>query len=172
MTRFFYIKGRRMLPEPYCFEAAGMPEIYLLNGVTIENDPDYGELVTIENTRGLLRAIGLNIIESTEPMTGVEFRFLRKQLGLTQARLARYMSVSDQTIANYEKGITRQLGAADPHLRLLYAMHISPPESRADLFKRLMDEIAARHPGPKMPDVPRHRLVDGWLNRQEELVAA
>ncbi|MGO8841602.1 MAG: helix-turn-helix domain-containing protein [Methyloceanibacter sp.] len=36
-------------------------------------------------------------------MRGVELRFLRKQLGMTQAALARKMRVSDQTIANYEK---------------------------------------------------------------------
>jgi transcriptional regulator with XRE-family HTH domain len=35
-------------------------------------------------------------------MCGPEFRFLRKQMGLTQTELAELFDVSDQTIANYE----------------------------------------------------------------------
>lgn len=166
----FFIKGRPNLAEPYHFKAAGLPGIYLLNGVEFENDPDYGELISIANERGLRRAIGLYIIEKPEPMTGAEFRFLRKQMELTQAELAPLMGVSDQTIANYEKAKTGRLGAADPHLRLLYALHILPPDSRAELLKNLVNKIAQHQPGPKMPDVPRRRLVDGW--RTQDLVAA
>jgi len=51
----------------------------------------------------LHRTISLGIVEKAEPMRGVELSFLRKQLGMTQAALARKMRVSDQTIANYEK---------------------------------------------------------------------
>jgi transcriptional regulator with XRE-family HTH domain len=36
-------------------------------------------------------------------MTSAEFRFLRKQMGLTQKELGERLGVEDQTIANYEK---------------------------------------------------------------------
>jgi transcriptional regulator with XRE-family HTH domain len=88
---------------------------------------------------------------------------------LTQAKLGRHMRVSDQTIANYEKENTKLL-AADPHMRILYLLHVSPPESRASLIKALVEGIAKRQPGPKMPEVPRRKIVDGW--RTQELVAA
>lgn len=74
--------------------------------MTFEDDPDYGQLVSIQKLSGLHRAIGLRIIEKPEPMSGHELRFLRKQLGLTQAALAHKVQLCDQTIANYEKGVT------------------------------------------------------------------
>ena len=61
----FYIKGRRLLDKPYHLKAIGLPNVYLRNGVTIENDADYGKLITIEDIPGLHRAIGL--ISSPNP---------------------------------------------------------------------------------------------------------
>jgi DNA-binding transcriptional regulator YiaG len=157
----FYIKGRPPLHEAYHYKGAGLPNIYLLNGVTFEDDPDYGELVTIHNLNGLHRAIGLQIVERPTPMTAGEFRFLRKQMKLTQAGLAARMRVSDQTIANYEKGKT-QPGVADPHLRFLFLLYILPPDSPAELIRELMDAIGRFAPEPMVPAAPRRRIVDGW----------
>jgi DNA-binding transcriptional regulator YiaG len=156
----FYIKGHRRLREPYHLKAVGLPNVYLLNGVTFENDPEHGELVSIENMRGLLGAIGLHIIEKPTPMTGAEFRFLRKQMGLTQAALAKPMHVSDQTIANYEKANTRLAGPADPHMRILYMLHVLPPESRADLLKAVAGSLTDAP--EKVPEMPRRKIVAGW----------
>ena len=85
-------------------------------------------------------------------------------MGLTQSTLAPRMRVTDQTIANYEKGKT-QPGAADPHLRLLFLMHILPPDSPAELIKELMDAIASFCPEP-MPDLPRRKIGNGWEAQQ------
>jgi DNA-binding transcriptional regulator YiaG len=116
----FFFKGQGQLAEPYHYRASGLDDIYLLNGVVIEETP-YGPMVTIKNLNGLHHAIGLHIVEKAEPMTGAEFRFLRKQLGLTQAQLGKRLRVSDQTIANYEKGHTG-LGPADPLMRGFYLL--------------------------------------------------
>src|SRR5436190_6361707 len=83
-----YIKGRAYLDKPYHLKAIGLPNIYLCNGVTIENDPDYGKLITIEDIPGLCSAIGLHIVTKADAMTGLELRFLRKQMKLTQEALA------------------------------------------------------------------------------------
>src|SRR6516225_423619 len=96
----FLLKGQELLAEPYHYRASGLDDIYLLNGVTFEETP-YGPMVTIKKLNGLHRAIGLHIVEKAEPMTGAEFRFLRKQIGFTQAQLGKRLRVSDQTIANY-----------------------------------------------------------------------
>lgn len=162
----FYIAGRPCLDEPYHLKGVGLPNIYLLNGVTFENDPDYGELVTIENLEGLHRAIGLHIVEKCEPMTGAELRFLRKQMDLTQVQLAKRMAVTDQTIANYEKGKTGRntLGSADLTMRLLYLVHVLPPESRTCLLKEAVEVYAAceAEVRKKLPELPRRKLVGKW----------
>jgi DNA-binding XRE family transcriptional regulator len=71
-----------------------------LNGFRFEDDPDYGRMVHVINLDGLHRAIGLHLIEKSD------LTFLRKQLNLTQAQLGKQMGVTDQTVANYEKGKT------------------------------------------------------------------
>ena len=47
------------LLKPYHYVASGLPNIYLLNGVSHDDTP-YGEMVTIKNLNGLHRAIGLS----------------------------------------------------------------------------------------------------------------
>jgi len=66
---------------------SGIHFCYLLNDVTIKKT-SYGPMVEIENLNGLHHAIELYIIEKPEPVTGAEFRFLRKQMELTQDELA------------------------------------------------------------------------------------
>jgi putative transcriptional regulator len=155
----FWIKGRKRLAEPFLYSACGLNYIFLLNGVTIE-DTSYGPMVNIENLNGLHHAIGLHIIEKSEPMVGAEFRFLRKQMELTQAELACLMRVSEQTIANYEKGKTADLGPADPFMRLAYLLHIVPKGTGTELLKKL----AARSgiDAERLPDVSRRKIVQNW----------
>src|SRR5258708_24985241 len=82
----FFIKGREFLAEPYHYVASGLNNIFLLNGVS-ETMTDYGPMVHIENINGLHRAIGLHIVESSEPMSGPAFPFLRTQLDQKSTRL-------------------------------------------------------------------------------------
>jgi DNA-binding transcriptional regulator YiaG len=159
----FYIENRPFLPEPFHLKVVGLPNIYLLNGVTIENDPNYGELVTVENMDGLHRAIGLHIIEKEEDLTGAEIRFLRKEMDLTQVELGEKLSVTGQTIANYEKEKSQD-GPADAAIRLLYLIHILPPDSQTRLLKQLLALNKTRE--RKLPDVPRRRLVGAWHERE------
>ena len=137
----FHIEGRPHLDTPYHYATAGLSDIYLLNGVELKNDPDCGEVTHIEDCGDLQYAIGLSIIENPEPMTGKEFQFLRKQMMLTEAELARHMRVSEQVIDEYETGKTR-LAAADPHMRILYLLHTSTPDSRAGHFKTFVRDLA------------------------------
>jgi hypothetical protein len=55
-------------------------------------------MVTIRNVRALHHAIGLHIVEHAGLIAGAEFRFLRKQMGLSQREPASLMRTSDQTV--------------------------------------------------------------------------
>jgi len=161
----FLMKGREMLAEPYHYSASGLDNIYLLNGVSVENT-GYGPMVTINNMNGLHHAIGLHIIEKPEPMTGAEFRFLRKQMELTQEELAGIMRTSDQTIANYEKGKTLELGPADPYMRWTYLLHVIPEETRAEVLKSMAERLGGSEKG-KLPDLPRRKIVQKWRETKD-----
>ncbi len=112
-------KGRRQLPKPYHFKGSGLPNVYLLNGVRIERDADYGDLVTIDHLPELFMAIAFSLVSKPGRLTGAEMRFLRKRMEMTQAALAAELWVSEQTVANYEKGKT-EVGPADRALRFLF----------------------------------------------------
>jgi DNA-binding transcriptional regulator YiaG len=127
----FALRGRRHLGKPYHFKASGLPNVYLLNGVRIERDPDYGELVTIDHLPDLIMAIAFSVVSKPERLTGAEMRFLRKRMGASQSDLARELWVSEQTVANYEKAKT-DAGPADRALRFLFLAHAADDASIAE----------------------------------------
>jgi DNA-binding transcriptional regulator YiaG len=126
-------------------------------------------MVHIENINGLHHAIGLHIVENTNPMTGAEFRFLRKQMQLSQAELAKRLGVTDQTVANYEKGKSGKdgLGPADPYMRAIYLLHVLPEQTRVEVIKPMID---ARK--EKLPDLPRQKIVECWREEDAPRIAA
>ena len=65
----FALRGRRHLPKPYHFKASGLPNVYLLNGVKIERDADYGELVTIDHLPDLIMAIAFTLVRKPARLT-------------------------------------------------------------------------------------------------------
>ena len=155
----FCIAGRDLLAEPYHYRASGLDYVFLLNGVTMRQTP-YGPMVAVKNPHGLHRAIGLHIVENPKPMAGLEFRFLRKQMGLTQRQLATWMRTSEQTVANYEKGKTEP-GPADAFMRMAYFLHIVPEGTPADVLKALADRLGTG-PRPRLPDLARRKIVQRW----------
>jgi DNA-binding transcriptional regulator YiaG len=169
----FYIKDRQRLAKPYHLTGIGLPNVYLLNGVEIEDDPDYGQLVTIADIHNLHHAIGFHIATKSEPMTGDEFRFLRKQMQMTQVALASRLRLDVQTVANYEKGKTKNknIGPADPAMRMIFALHIIPAEVHADFIKGLMDAIATLLPKPKMPELVRRKIAGRWHDGGQRMAA-
>ena len=127
----FALKGRRHLAKPYHFKASGLPNVYLLSGVRIERDADYGELVTIDHLPDLVMAVAFRLVSKPDRMTGAEMRYLCKRMGVTQADLAKELWVNEQTIANYEKGKTEP-GPADRALRLLFLAHVVDDDAVAE----------------------------------------
>ena len=115
-------KGERA-KEPFHYTHCGLDDVYLLSGYEIDETP-YGEGVSIKHVDDLHRAIGLYIVKNKKDLAGKEVRFLRHQIDLTQAELAKFIGCSPQQIARYEKGECEIPGAADRMLRLLYQDHI------------------------------------------------
>lgn len=163
----FFIEGREKLAKPYRYLVSGLDNIFLLNGVT-EKVTDYGPMVHIENINGLHHAIGLHIVEKSDPINGPEFRFLRKQMQLSQSELASHLGVTDQTIANYEKGKSG-LGPADPFMRTFYLLHILPEQTRVEVIKKMI-KTPVQRARKKLPELPRRKIVKSW--REDDRRAA
>jgi DNA-binding transcriptional regulator YiaG len=86
------------------YQECGLKNIWLVNGYEIIEDPDYGICVAISDTRGLHKAIGHDLITTKPKLTGTEFRFLRKELDLSQNALAALIGNNEQAVARWEKG--------------------------------------------------------------------
>lgn len=137
----FYLRGKKELAEPYHYKGSGLPNVYLHSGVRVTDDPDYGRLVKIERLPDLFFAIAFKLVLKEGKLTGDEFRFLRKRMEMTQSELARDFGVSDQTVANYEKGNTGNLGPADPAIRMCYLAHLADDEDLADDLRFAAEEL-------------------------------
>jgi transcriptional regulator with XRE-family HTH domain len=81
----------------------------------------------------------MSLVESGKPLSAREFRFLRKQMDLTQEYLAERLRVDAQTVARYEKDQTTIPAPTDFVVRILYAFHVCPKERRPELFEKMME---------------------------------
>ena len=86
----------------YHFTDAGLKNVWLVNGFK-EKDTPYGKGVAIQDVAGLTKAICRALTKNPQRLTGVEFRYLRLHLEMSQKSLAKYFGNSEQSIAIWEK---------------------------------------------------------------------
>lgn len=101
----------------YHYKESGLKNVWLLNGYEVIKTSQ-GEGVVIHDLEGLHRVIG-EVLCAKKHLTGTEFRFLRKELELSQGGLGLLLGVSDQAIAKWEK-TGRVPQTADRFIRLFY----------------------------------------------------
>jgi DNA-binding transcriptional regulator YiaG len=119
------------------YTECGLPGVWLVNGFRPHRTP-YGDAVIIDNVAGLNRAIGRDLIARKPHLSGAEFRFLRKELNLSQARLAVYFGNDPQSVALWEKE-SRVPKWADRFLRALYREHTEGNAHIQEIIDRLAD---------------------------------
>jgi DNA-binding transcriptional regulator YiaG len=88
--------------DMYHYRECGLPNVYLVNGYR-EAEMPYGRGVSIEDVEGLHMAIAQALIEEKPSLSGLEVRFIRKLLELTQTQLAQMLGVEDQSVRRWEK---------------------------------------------------------------------
>lgn len=106
----------------YHYTDSGLNNIYLLNGFEVVDTP-YGKATSVEDVEGLHKLIGSHLCMK-QKLTGEEFRFLRKEMGLSQSGLGKILGVTDQALAKWEKNGRVPL-TADRFIRLLYLESIN-----------------------------------------------
>jgi DNA-binding transcriptional regulator YiaG len=126
---------------------SGLDNVWLENGYTIEEHPNYGPLISIKNIRGLHEAIGRWLISQPRTLSGAEFRFLRLELDLSQKSLGLILGITEQAVAKWEKAREKPVAnkAAERLLRLAYINYLDgKPEfsSIIDRITQLDAEIA------------------------------
>lgn len=114
-----------------------------LDNVVIENMPvvidDAGEEVySIPNIVGLHKVIAYSIITQSYSIGPAELRFLRTEMGLTQAELGQLVKKDHQTIGRWERGEKPIDQNAESVIRLVAAerLEVETELSLEELVKR------------------------------------
>ncbi|HKJ10468.1 MAG TPA: helix-turn-helix domain-containing protein [Gammaproteobacteria bacterium] len=119
----------------YHYTGCGLRNVYLKNGYKVR-ETAYGKTVAVEDLDGLHQAIACDLINYKPKLTGTEFRFLRKELGMSQKRLAELLSSTEQSVSLWErKGSVPKW--ADRMIRLLYLEYMQANPSIVQLVDKL-----------------------------------
>jgi DNA-binding transcriptional regulator YiaG len=107
----------------YRYDECGLDNVILVGLEACEDDG--GEaVVTIRNPNGLHRAIVEGIAKKPTGITGRELRFVRTELGLTQAEMAAVISKDVQTVGRWERGEHPIDPTADTVIRVMALQHV------------------------------------------------
>jgi transcriptional regulator with XRE-family HTH domain len=104
----------------YHYTDSGLDNV-VIEGIAMLID-DAGEtVVTIPNINGLHKAIALGIIEKRSSVGGKELRYLRTEMGMTQAQLAAVLHREPLTVSRWERGECAVEPNAEAVIRLMAA---------------------------------------------------
>jgi DNA-binding transcriptional regulator YiaG len=120
----------------YRYRGCGLDNVYLVNGYTSRKLRSGEEIVAIEDIAGLHRAIALMLIESAPALDGKQFRFLRKELELSQRAVALILGNDEQTISLWERRTEPVPQPADLVLRALAKETLSGHPELKKLIER------------------------------------
>jgi DNA-binding transcriptional regulator YiaG len=87
----------------YRYVESGLDNV-IVEGADLLVDDGEEECVTIPNVNGLHRAIAEAIVHRHSAMIGRELRFLRTEMGMTQAELAALVHREPLAISHWERG--------------------------------------------------------------------
>jgi DNA-binding transcriptional regulator YiaG len=102
----------------YRYTECGLDNV-IIHGVDFIVDDDGEEVVSIPNINGLHRAIVKSILLRTASMTGKELRYIRTEMGLTQAELAEIVHREPLAVSRWERGECPLDSNAEALIRLL-----------------------------------------------------
>jgi len=121
------MRARRNQRVPY--PESGIPNLWL-KGITVYCCRKCrAEFPEFPNAKRLHEGIANWVTQQLLPLTGPEFRFLRKQMGLSTRELAEIMGVRRESVTRWETGAEPIGPTSDRLIRLLYGVWCSPEEN-------------------------------------------
>jgi DNA-binding transcriptional regulator YiaG len=120
------IFGHHARKEPLHYRECGLDDVYLFSGYDFVPAGDGTHDLVVQDIDGLHRAIAECLVTERKMLTGKEFAFLRRHLGLTQPELAMELGATVQTIYRWESEQSRIPGPADTLLRFVYLARTRP----------------------------------------------
>jgi DNA-binding transcriptional regulator YiaG len=102
----------------YHYKACGLDNV-ILEGVDMVQDDAGEKTMTIKAVGRLHKVIAAMVVQKPHALNGKELRFLRTEMGMTQAELANILRCESLTISRWERDENPINEAADALVRLL-----------------------------------------------------
>ena len=147
----------------YHYTASGLPNVWI-EGVYVVDD-DGEETVRIPNIHGLHRLLAQAIVGTEGRLTGAEMRFLRSEMGMTQAELARLIHRKRLTVSRWEREECVVDGAADTLIRIFATHRLEIEDVDADLLGEISARCVAK------PSAKSELRIDGSIPGSYRLAA-
>lgn len=144
--------------DPLHYKLCGLDDVYLVSGYDWIPAGDGTCDLVVQDMDGLHRAIANCLVREKKALTGKEFRFLRKQLDMTQLELAIELGTTDQAVARWEKGDSRIPGPAATALRFYYLA-----KTEEGILAQVAAEIVRQL--RERDDTPKKRMVFGETDK-------
>jgi DNA-binding transcriptional regulator YiaG len=100
------------------YKACGLDNV-ILEGISMVQDDAGDETISIVAVGRLHSAIARMVVSKPHALNGKELRFLRTEMGMTQAELSNVLRRESLTISRWERGENPIEEAADALVRLL-----------------------------------------------------
>ena len=111
----------------YRYTESGLDNV-IIKGIQVHGDDADEQCFTIPNINGLHKAIASGIVYRHSTMTGKELRFLRSEMGMTQAELAALVHREPLAVSRWERAEVPIDSNAEALIRLHAVEHLSLQE--------------------------------------------
>ena len=147
------------------YTECGLSNVYI-HGLETKIDEDGDEIITIPAINELHRLIATGIVRHDKGISGEELRFLRTEMGLTQAELARLVHRDKQSIGRWERSEVEIDSVAETVIRLLAI-------DKLGLEQIGVEEIAVRTVPTAQPQpISINAVANDSGSKHYELIAA
>jgi DNA-binding transcriptional regulator YiaG len=136
-----------MTTADYHYTASGLDNVILIGLPTLTDDA--GEVViNIPYINDLHRLLSEKVASKPTGLQPKEIRFLRTQLGLTQAELAKVVGRDTQTVGRWERGETAPDQSEEMVIRAMALEHVGGREAVPEMgvLARMTTKSAADQP--------------------------
>jgi len=137
------------VPEPYRYTECGLDNVYV-HGLHPIIDDDGEDVYRINNINGLHKAIARGIITQSAAMSGKHLRFLRTEMGLTQAELGKMVHKEQLTVGRWEREESPIDTNADTIIRLIAIERL---DLKSPLSIEDVSELSVQKAGPNIIDI-------------------
>jgi DNA-binding transcriptional regulator YiaG len=126
------------------YRGCGLDNVFLRNGYRLGRTDAGTETLYIENVTELHRAVAEWVCDLQRALTPKEFKFLRKELDLSQRQLGEFLRVKEGTVSTWERGTFPIDALADVVLRTLVKERISGNAAFEAVLQRLAHHECAQ----------------------------